>query len=285
VVNGSRLYVPKPEGKRYLNAIALTWQPRWTPGLYLGFTRAFYQYSATIPNGLDGYFPVLGSLFKNRAQDENRYGRDQLLSLFFRLAMPVSKAEVYGEFGRNDHSADWNDLLLEPEHARAYLIGLRKLFPVSAHKDVELFTEFTHLQSPSTLQVRELQSWYTHYQVRHGYTHKGQVLGAGIGTGGSSQTLGVSLFKGIEKTGFMLERVVHNNDFYYQAFASSRNYQRHWVDFSFSFLKSWRRKQFIYDAQLGLIRSLNYQWRPKDNPDAPYNATNLHTSISVGYLF
>jgi len=282
---GQPLYDPKPAGDRYINGMAVTWQPKWTKGLHLGISRAFYQYRSNIPSSLNGYMPVVTAFFKGKAKKEDAFGRDQLFSLFARLVLPESKAEVYAEYGRNDHSQNMRDLLLEPEHARAYIIGGRKLFSTSRGRDLEVFLEITHLQMPQTIQVRELQSWYIHHEIRHGYTNQGQVIGAGIGPGGSIQTLGLNWYKGINKTGFALERIVHNNDFYYDAFAARREFGRHWVDLAFNLNNRWVQKRFIYSANLSLIRSLNYQWQYNTALDEKVDVTNLHAAISVSYLF
>ncbi|HEY6956946.1 MAG TPA: capsule assembly Wzi family protein, partial [Flavisolibacter sp.] len=55
--NGDPLYVPKGDGNRYLNGIILSWQPKWTKGLFLGLSRIFYQNQSDVPSSLDGYFP------------------------------------------------------------------------------------------------------------------------------------------------------------------------------------------------------------------------------------
>lgn len=287
--NGVRLYEPKPEEKRYINGMIITWQPKWTKGLYLGFTRAFSQYKSDVEHTVDGYLPIIGSLFKGSAENEDAKRRDQMLSVFLRLVLPNDKAEVYAEFGRNDHSQNGRDLMVEPEHARAYIIGGRKLFPTKK-KDTqfELMIEVANLQSSSTLLMRDSPPWYVHYQVTHGYTNRGQVMGAGIGPGGNSQTIGLSWVKNINKLGFTLERVTRNNDFYYEAFAGTRNFGSHWVDMSINAYKNWYHKRFLYSANLSFIRSLNYQWRHEFDADGdPVNrdVNNLHATLSVSYLF
>ena len=287
--NGEKLYEPKPGDDRYLNGMIITWQPKWTKGLHLGFARVIYQYTSDTRRTIDGYLPVVGAFFKGNTANEDDKKRDQLLSVFFRLVLPKEKAEFYAEFGRNDHSQNVRDLLLEPEHARAYIIGGRKIFATKKNTDVELMIEFTQLQNPATANVRELEGWYTHYQVRHGYTHMGQVIGAGIGPGASSQTIGLNWIKGIKKFGVMLERVVRNNDFYYSAFGPMRNFGTHWVDLSINAYKNWYYKRFIYAANLSFVRSLNYQWRYETDPvtgrKTSIDANNLHANFSVCYLF
>ncbi|MDB5206305.1 MAG: capsule assembly Wzi family protein [Flavisolibacter sp.] len=281
-VNGEQLFIAKPHGNRYLNGMVITWQPKWTKGLYLGFSRVHYLYQSDVKASFNGYLPVIGHLFKGSSTDadiEDALKRDQLFSLFFRLLLPKEKTELYAEFGRNDHSGDMRDLLLEPEHSRAYVIGFRKLFESTTNTDLELMAEFTNLQRTPTAQLRGSPTWYIHHQVRDGYTNQGQVIGAGIGPGGGSQTIGLNLIKGIQKTGLQLERVTHNNDFYNDAFRPVGDYMRHWVDLSIQLSKNWQHKRFIYDARFSWIKSLNYQWQRGTD------LHNLHSSFSASYIF
>lgn len=275
--NGTALYDAKEDDDRYLNGIILTWQPKWTKGLFIGFSRVFYEYFSSVSPSLDGYLPVIGKLFKGATPNEDEKRRDQMLSFFFRFFLAKEKAEFYGEFGRNDHSQNARDFLLEPEHSRAYIIGFSKIFD-GTKKDVQLFGEITNLQMASTMLLRAEPTWYIHHQVRHGYTNYGQVIGAGIGPGSSSQTLGLQWGSGFNKIGGTIERVVHNNDFYYDAFTPAENWQKHWVDVSLNFNKSWVRNRIVYDAHLSAIQSLNYEWYYN-------NVLHFNARIGVHYLF
>lgn len=287
---GRQLYNPKPDGDRYLNGMVITWQPKWIKGLHLGFSRMFYQYRNNVPGSFNGWLPVFSSFFKGNSQDENAFGRDQLLSVFFRLVLPKDNAEFYVEFGRNDHSQNIDDLVMEPEHARAYIIGGKKLFKNAKGSDIELMAEITQIQTPSTNSVRALQPWYAHYQVRHGYTHRGQVIGAGIGTGSNSQTLGLTWFKEKKQYGGFFERVVRNNDFYYALFAGTDNFNSHWVDLSMNGHYSIVCKRLVYTGRLAYIYSKNYEWKydngnPAFQNEGPTDVHNLHAALSVSYLF
>ena len=70
----------------------------------------------------------------------------------------------------------------------------------------------------------------------------------------------ISWVKGITKIGVMFERVVHNNVFYYYAFANPPDVTRHWIDLATTFHADWQYKRFLFSSEMGLIRSLNYQW-------------------------
>lgn len=289
--NGLPLYQPKTNSNRYINAMVVNWQPKWVAGLELGFIRSFFQYTSNLQGGLNGYLPIFSAFFKGNAQDENRFGRDQLISFYFRWKFNKEQAEIYGEWGRNDHAANLTDFIQEPEHSRAYTLGIRKLFLRPNKKwDMEFFTELTHLQTPTTILVRAVQPWYAHYQVRHGYTHKGQVLGAGIGPGSSSQSVGLNwVQKNLNKTGLLLERIVYNNDFYYKAFSNLQSFEGHWVDIALTGTKTWQRNRLLYTANASLIRTYNYQWRMKKLPatldGGRENINQVQLGLTLGYIF
>lgn len=205
--------------------------------------------------------------------------RDQMVSGFFRLLLPKEKTEVYGELGRNDHSGNLRDLVLEPEHASAYVVGLRKLFDLSKRSDMEVMAELSNLEVSRTSLLREVSSWYAHGKVRHGYTNYGQIMGAGIGVGGKSQTVSLSWIQEKRKAGISLERVVRNNDFYYAAFAPARNFSNHWVDLSVNLDASYQYKRFMYKGNLSRIKSLNYQWLGNND------IKNWHIQLSTSFFF
>lgn len=273
---GEQLYSSKQKAERYLNGLVVTWQPKWTKGLFLGVSRVFYQYTTDVESTFEGYVPVIGKFFKRHLPNEDERKRDQMISFFFRLRLAKDKTEIYGEYGRNDHSEDLRDLLLEPEHSRAYILGFSKTFE-SGKKDLRLFGEVSDLQGRETGLLRAQPSWYVHHQVRHGYTNYGQVMGAGIGPGASSQTIGLEWQHELNRTGGFFERIIHNNDFYYSAFIPSQNWQEHWVDLSFNLTKSWNKGRFLYDAKFSLVRSLNYEWYYS-------NVFNCNLNIGITYL-
>jgi hypothetical protein len=287
--NGQTLYVPKPDDDRYLNGMIITWQPKWTKGLHLGFSRVFNQYYDDVASSFDGYLPVLGAFFKGKTTNEDQKKRDQMLSVFLRMVLPKEKAEVYVEFARNDHSQNSRDLLLAPGHASGFIIGGRKIFETQKNKrNFELGIEVMNLQQSLSSQVREEPAWYEHHQVVHGYTNRGQIIGAGIGPASNSQTINLNWIKGINNFGVTLERVEWNSEFYYNAFSSSRNFGSQWVDASINVHKNWLSKRFMYTANLTFIRSLNYQWRHEFDTDGNSinrDVSNLSAAFSVSYLF
>ncbi|MFC3561645.1 capsule assembly Wzi family protein [Pedobacter jamesrossensis] len=284
------LFVPKYNKWRYLAGLAITWQPKWVPGLFLGLTRSSQSYGDGL-NSFGDYLPFFSSK-KQSAASEAINKRDQRNSYFMRWLWPEEKAEVYFEFGRNNYSGSLSDLALEPNVSRAYIFGVRKLFPFGLRKDENLMisAEVTQMQETDISKVMNLDSWYTSKSIRQGYTNRGEVLGAGIGPGANMQSVEVSWIKGFKRLGLQIERLVHNNDFYYYAYVDSKDYRRHWTDLSLGLSGEWNYKNFIFNGKLQGIQSLNYQWYLLQQPDQPYmtpgrDAFNLQLQAGVTYRF
>jgi hypothetical protein len=258
---GTGLYVPKPNNWRYISGLIITWQPKWVPGLFLGFDQTQQLYGKNL-SGIKDYLPLFSSVKKTTAPDSPTGTKDQLSSMFMRWLWPQEHTEIYFEFGHYNNSQDLEQELLNPTNSRAYIFGLRKLLPFKQRADENILIgiEVTQLQGTSLSKDIQGQEWYVSQNIRQGYTNDGQELGAGIGPGGNLQSVEVSWVKGLKKLGVQLERYVHDNDFYYYAFHDSQDYSRHWVDMSMSFNGEWNYKNLIFNANLRCIQSLDYQW-------------------------
>ncbi len=295
--------VPKPYEWRYISGLALTYQPKWIKGLYLGFDRTYVVNRSKMGRKFGDYFPIFSKVEKvgyvtpEGTYSEDAAERDQILSFFAKYVLPESGAEIYFQFGRNDHSYDLRDLAVEPEHTRAYVFGFRKLIKLRTSDEfIQLGVELTQLERGPTNLLRDYPFYYVHGQVRDGYTHQGQVLGAGIGPGGNLQTVDVSWVKGLKKIGLQVERLVNNNDLFY-LFANSSGdkrqfINRHWVDLSLAGKLSWNYKRFIINSQFTYIRSLNYQYQWQDsNPPGDFwnwnkqDVNNFSAKVGLVYLF
>ncbi|WP_214228862.1 capsule assembly Wzi family protein [Pedobacter sp. B4-66] len=284
---GSPLYVPKPNDWRYLSGIVLTWHPKWVPGLFLGLTKSSQTYSKDL-NSFSDYLPFFSSN-KTITADEPLNKRDERGSLFLRWLWPEEQAEMYFEYGHNNYSGDF---LLEPANSRAYIFGVRKLLPFnrSRNENILLGVEITQMGDPSLKNVLKASGWYNSVSIPHGYTNRGEVLGAGIGPGGNMQSLEVSWISGLKRLGLQLERYVHNTDFYYYAYIDSKDYRRNWTDFSLAANGEWNYKNFIFNARLQAIQSLNYQWYLIQQPGEKYmvpgkDVFNLQLQAGLTYRF
>lgn len=271
--------------------MVFSYQPKWVPGLFLGFSRSFQTYNTEL-NSLSDYLPLFRPFQKinDRNNTSGADTKDQLASVFARWLFKEAKAEVYFEYGKNDHALNLRDFLMSPEHSRAYMAGMRKILPFKNRPDehIQISLELTHLQQSIDRTVREAGAWYLHGLIPHGYTHMGEVLGAGIGPGSNLQSFDVSWIKGLKHIGLQLERFVHQNDFFYAKL--NNNEHGRWTDLSISSTGVWNYKNLIFNAKVQAIKSLNYQWQVKQyGTDVFYtsgnNVFNLHARVGISYRF
>lgn len=300
VTYGSFSYTEKPKDWRYLNGLVLTYQPRWLPGLFLGAARSYISYhSDKGRNSIDRYLPVISSIglekvlgvFKGEVLDK----KDQLASVFMRWVVPKSDLEIYGEFGREDHATDVMDLMLEPDHSSAYILGFRKMSLLNEKNDEYIdiqaeIAQFSENLSTWNRVFYKAAGWYYHHQILDGYTNNGQYLGAGIGTSSNMQSLNISWIKKMKRVGLEMKRVAHEENFWSVVSHDSRT---HWVDFGGAIVGDWDYKQFLFSTKMQLIGSNNYQFLFKPVPsDFPLYAIehgviryNVHVELGVSYLF
>src|SRR5690606_28169693 len=94
--------------------------------------------------------------------DYDGRAQDQQVSISIRYFNPKAHAELYLEYGRRDHSYDWRDFILNPEHARAYLFGFSKLIK-SDQKNTyyQIRGEIVHQQ--------EAVNRYIRYEILNSY--------------------------------------------------------------------------------------------------------------------
>ena len=288
VVNGNFLYQPRNTDWRYLSGITMTYQPKWIPRLSLGFSRVVQQYSETAKENND-YFAAFSNLFRSNDKFDDIV-RDQLASVFMRYFWTSTKSEFYFEFSRNDTAFDFRDFFLMPGHAAGYLFGFSKLFPFKQKENqfIEASLEWTILQQNAGRIIRNASTFYIHSRVRNGYTHKGEILGAGIGPSSNAQTINVNWVNNMNKIGLQFERYVHNGDLYIDLFQHIQNYRRHWVDVSIFATASWQFDNLVLGGKIGLINSLNYQYQYLTK--APFqfgyvDRLNYTANFDIIYLF
>ncbi|MEK0443010.1 MAG: hypothetical protein RL403_1988, partial [Bacteroidota bacterium] len=254
---------------RYLNALMLSYTPKWIPSLTVGYTRTYQYYYETRPDDLKGWLPILEPMAKeklfengNSVEYDDR-AQSQQISIFGRYKMTKAKAEVYFQFGRRDHALNWREFIMNPEHARAYQVGFLKIATLpSTKKLVQIRGEITHQQESVNRYLRyDLGgglTWHTHGQVR-GFTNYGQPMGVGIGTGSNVQTIEFSLVENWNKWGILFERLENNQDFYYRAFGQQSE-RKPWIDWSAALLLNTSYKDLFISARLQGTYARNYQW-------------------------
>ena len=284
---------------KYVNALSVSYNPKWVPGLFLGFNRTFQVYRENMGNSFLDFFPVFSGVTKEQFfQDGNSVdfdsdGADQQTSISFRWLIPKSHFEFYGEYGRRDHALNWREFILNPEHARAYLMGFNKLISLARpNRFFQIRAEMTHQQESVNRYIRYPGetggiTWHTHSPTR-GFANFGQALGVGIGVGSNVQTLELSVVENFDKFGILFERLENHQDFYYRA-GLNKTDRKPWIDLSIGFLYDKRWGNLLLRSKLQIVNGLNYQWQmnPKSTPEFPRgeNLLSFHSQVSLIYIF
>ena len=293
-------YVEKPDVNRYFSGFIASYQPKWVPGLSLGIIRSFVVNENNM-KGVGDYLPFFKPAVKETTyldvtgvERTSTEVRDRYGSVFFRWVMPAGHLEVYGEYGRNSKPENGRDWMVQSTYSRGYVLGFRKLVPLgfSPGDFLQLGAEATELSMNNTYFTSRDQwvypTWYTHPVVRDGYTHRGQVLGAGVGPGSNVQTANIAWIRGIKQIGFELERYVHNEDFFYVYVADIR---RSWVDFGWSLYGEWDFDRFLAYGRIQSVHSYNYRhefFMPEGSSFwefEPQDKNNFLMRLGVAYRF
>jgi hypothetical protein len=276
--------LPDSLSDRWMKALVLVLEPRGAPGLYLGVARAYYQYVPSGGIGLRDMFSILEPPEKKKLISTDTPGgddsRDQMFELFMRWALPASNFEVYASLGRNDHAFDQRDLILEPDHSTAYVVGLQKLFLQPGAGFVRLRTELTSLANGLTQTIRPAPTWYAHHIVIQGYTERGQVIGGQAGPGGRQADLGIDVYRRWGSVGAFVDWRRVNDDFHFSHYrpGSGEIYAaaRHDVFFGSGIRGTAMLKHA--DVSLSVLKQTEYN-RYTFTPGYDYD--NLHLELST----
>ncbi len=166
-----------------LSLLTLSYAPSILPELTLFANRVYL--SKFDSSG----FPALGSLFfVNLGGGGAQDAWDQRASVGFDFLVPAGGIEVYGEAGINDYGPSLDGYIRYPFHTMVYSSGISKKFKVSVKHSIDwLFKfEWSNLEASQDGQIIGLSTFYSHYQIKQGYSNQGQWLGVN-GTGGNYQ--------------------------------------------------------------------------------------------------
>ena len=259
---------------RYLSGIVISYQPKWVPGLFVGFTRAVQTYTdynkAANLSFFEKYIPVLAlAIQKKNNQFDDTLNRDQLASFFLRWLLPKANTEFYIEYGFNDYGFNTRDYLMGPSHSAAYIAGFKKIMKLRNTERLELGMELTQMSQTPDWLVRYAGNWYVHGQVFEGYTNQNQIMGSGAGFGANVQSVTATWIKGWKQLGVLIERV-------------ERDPQLHankWIDLGIAVLPQIKYDHILFSGKFELVSSKRYMW------EEGLNRLNFHSRLSISYLF
>ena len=198
--------------RRMLSGIAFTFQPSFDPGLTLGLARTVFT-----PMSEGGWFGGItaalnairrvGAPNRDYPNSEDQRKGDQISILFGRWVFAPHGVEIYGEWARFEEPSSFRDFLEFPQHSSGYTLGLQWVQASDRNARLRIQAEITNLEPSSTFRHRTPFSSYASQSVPQGYTHKGQVLGASIGPGASSQWLALDRLASTWSAGVFAGRI------------------------------------------------------------------------------
>ncbi len=240
---------------RFVTAFTLNYSPSFIPGLHLGVTRAAYSYTGNGSLLADMFMAFKPSQSKEVTNPDEAVFN--MTSYYARWLFEAANVEVYTEWGRNDHKRSFRDILAEPELNRGYVLGFLKNFHITNSRRLLLNTEITKLENSSvTATQRDYNIWYTNPVIGQGFTHKGRVLGAGIGPGSSTQQVHLHYYDKWGMLGISGARIAHHMDRHFRY----EDYFRSFVNFpQFYFILSRHEIEMRYGFNVLLFLPNNLE--------------------------
>jgi hypothetical protein len=125
---------------------------------------------------------------------------------------------VYAEWARSAQPKSLRDLFQDPSHSQGYTVGLQWVGEPSLRGGASLRVqgELTNLEVGGSSTRRNVESFYLSRAVPQGYTHRGQIIGAAIGPGASSQWAALDWLAPRFEAGVFLQRIRWENDAYFR---------------------------------------------------------------------
>jgi len=287
--------------KREIFAFSGSFEPFFLKNLFIGYSYVFQNYKSQ-----KNIFNVNYSFF---SKDKPKM---DLGAIFFRLKLPKENSEIYAEIGiKNNSPSPIN--FFQNDAKTAYIVGLTNITNLK-NSFLNLNIEFSQFQLmdpkdlfyPGAPFVGGLfNSWYTDPYIKQGYSNQGQLLGASIGPGSNSQTIVLSWNTKISNIGFLFERIVHNNDFYYVVYLNGHYgdydpnigqlrwgyYNKYWVDLNNKAFVNFKiNKKIFLNVSYMKTNSMNYRWiryedgSKYDEPSTLTDKFNFQFQISFKYL-
>jgi hypothetical protein len=265
---------------RLLSGLALGIEPKWTPGLIIGYARL---YTARTHNR--GLGTLLARAYGLSSSGTRSIEDNSIFALYARYVLPAAGAEVYAEWGHEIGYRSLGDLLREPDQTQAYLIGFDKITGSGENK-VRVYGELTHLDAPLPLRAgRGVLSFYTHAFIRQGHTQRGQLLGAWIGPGSNAQIIGVDLLRPAFSAGLFVERTRFDADAYYNHWGFSYGHNGHDAELAYGIRNSTQIGDLLLALEASYGKRYNRMFRTEDGrqPGTFYSENNANIEMSLSW--
>ena len=207
---------------------------------------------------------------------------DQIFSLFARWIFPASGVELYGEWARTELPRSLGEFLEAPQSTQSYTFGGQYVKPALGRGKVRLQAEATNLEQTIVWPDRPTLDYYAGRATVHGLTQRGQVLGAQIGPGASSQYLAGDWLAATWSAGLFVNRTRNEEDALYRQFIPIST--RHDVTLTAGFRGRTRTRRAVISGELASSNRLNYLFQTnyyQGNPRLATDVSNVSLTIRI----
>ncbi len=268
--------------RRYFNALSMGYSIPYYRNLTIGFHKALYKNAEYFDHkDLYSMFYIADESVVIENGDtliNTNDAYDQLASVFVNWDFPENDFRIFFEFARNDFNGSFRRLLQEFEHSRAYSLGFDKVFSL-AKSDFHISYEHTFLARYQSYLYRANPPYYSHHLVRQGYTHDGQLLGAGVGPGAVTDFINLNWVRNDGFAGVNLQRIRFNEDYFFLAVPNNlEKINKHDVEYTLGFKWYKRNEKVGY----GFDSKLSYRFSMYFRPDN--DRVNLYGKVYLKYF-
>jgi hypothetical protein len=269
---------------RSLSAAIVTLTPAIDSNLTIGIARAVFATDSGA-FGISRHFPdVLLNWSRTPTSGPVTNHHDQITSLFARWTFPSAGIAVYGEWAKLRPPESTRELFVDPQRGQGFTIGSEWATRLDRSSVLHLTAEATNLEQTPVFPGAETLEFYASRSVAHGYTQQGQVVGAGIGPGASSQYLAADVLGRTKSYGLSLGRIRWEEDAYYRDPSPGRfAYKSHDVSLFAELRGSCELLGTRLEFSTTVTRRLNFMFQTA-NPfvfDDAFDVVNLTTSLRI----
>jgi hypothetical protein len=264
-----------------LTGFVLSYSPSFIEGFTVGVNRLMLsKWDSYDSRGLSALLSPMMST--SSGQDE----RDQRASLVFDYLFTSVSFEIYFEWALNDYTPNRDWLIRYPFHTQAYTFGTRKGFSfLDNNIRGEVLLEITNLESTRDYEfIPWPTTFYGHHVITQGHTNRGQWLGAGMGTGGNSQYLGVRFFYNKGYCNIFIQRENINNDYLWFLDREKSPTDKHSYQLRFKTLLSVGIDNYIkLNNAIGFYSGVTYStiFNPTYDHENKPKSNNLHVVAGI----
>lgn len=281
----SKYFYKNPNNNsRMLTALSASYSPSFIPGFTVGINRIFMTYWRH--ENLKYIFRLFTDSRENALASSGN-DEDQKFAVFAEWSFPKVGFKIYGEFGRDDFSSDEDS---NPFHTAIYTLGAKQNIPLPFGLKSELNIECNNFEMSQDFQLQwPYLGYYAHGFVHQGYTHQGQIIGAGSGAFGNSQFIQYKVYYPKGYTALKFHRYCPNNNSVYSKAINTKSdvpdgpvHTTWYANFETYFVYGIESNYYI-TPQFSVNASFKYLHVIHNNYDYSENLDNFNLQLLIKY--